>query len=90
MATDHQNPASKQQQPGTSAFKVRGRGGEGEAEEWQGRAEEGRKEGWVMVGQSMIGTMTHCKIFQSKSYTVLNIISLYNLRSRQAEHSKET
>lgn len=25
MATDHQNPASKQQQPGTSAFKVRGR-----------------------------------------------------------------
>lgn len=24
MATDHQNPASKQQQPGTSAFKVRG------------------------------------------------------------------
>lgn len=23
MATDHQNPASKQQQPGTSAFKVK-------------------------------------------------------------------
>lgn len=25
MATDHQNPASKQQQPGASAFKVRGK-----------------------------------------------------------------
>lgn len=25
MATDHQNPASKQQQPGASAFKVKGK-----------------------------------------------------------------